>query len=333
MTSDRFDEQVTSSYENYPPPHVICKAFLKRRLHSIAGLFFVLFLCEHLLTNSEAALFISEDGAGFIRMVKLLHYLPYLPAIELFLLGVPITIHAILGIQYLYEAQCNSRAKKGNEPYLPFARNFAFTWQRITSVILVVGVIAHVLTMRFIYQPVHASGERYALQIKPDSGIVTLAPRLKTTLVTPESKPYLLKTLHQKKEVIDKALLLPIPSPILATKKTDLQLLTNEQNFINDLAPTKENWIAITPDFGTAILLLVRQTMSNVWLCVLYSLFVGAATFHAANGLWTFAISWGISLNESGRVTMRRISNLLGFALLFGGLACIWLTYWVTLRS
>lgn len=320
-------------YENYPSPHLVPAAFLRRRLHSIAGLFFVLFLCEHLLTNSEAALFPDEEGSGFIRMVRIIHALPYLPLIEIFLLGVPIAIHAVLGVIYVWEARCNSRRTDGSTPYLPFARNFAFTWQRITSIILVVGVTAHVVTMRFLFQPVAVGAETYSLSVKPDPGLLSLAPRLKTILITPDSKPYVLQSLMQKKEVVDNSLLRPIPPAVLAAKKEKAKKLELDQHFITTLSPSQTEWFAITPDFGTAALLLVRETMRLWWVCILYSLFLCAATFHAANGLWTFAISWGLTLNESGRVIVRRLSNLIGFSLAFGGLACIWLTYWVTLRS
>ena len=109
------------------------KAYLWRRLHSLSGFFLVLFLCEHLLTNSEAALFIGEDGKGFVRMVNFIHSLPYLPMIEIFLLGFPIAVHALYGIQYLRTAEPNSMSGQGKKPEFSYPRNRAYTWQRITS--------------------------------------------------------------------------------------------------------------------------------------------------------------------------------------------------------
>ena len=61
----------------------IPKAFLWRRLHSIAGLWLVIFIISHLFTNSQAALLIGDDGQGFINAVNAIHNLPYLPLIEI----------------------------------------------------------------------------------------------------------------------------------------------------------------------------------------------------------------------------------------------------------
>lgn len=61
----------------------IPKAFIWRRLHSLMGLWLVLFLIEHLLTNSQAALWLGDNGRGFVNMVNAIHNLPYLEVIEL----------------------------------------------------------------------------------------------------------------------------------------------------------------------------------------------------------------------------------------------------------
>jgi len=68
-------------YESTPISKSVPNEFLRRRLHSLAGLFFVLFLFEHIFTNSKAALFLGDDGAGFITMVNFFHSLPFLPLI------------------------------------------------------------------------------------------------------------------------------------------------------------------------------------------------------------------------------------------------------------
>src|SRR4051812_29543012 len=112
----------------------IPKAFIWRRVHSLAGLWFVLFLIEHLLTNSQAALFIGDNGSGFVEAVNFIKSLPYLPVIEIFLLGVPFLVHAIWGVKYLLTSKFNSFPADGSTPSLPqYPRNQAFTWQRITS--------------------------------------------------------------------------------------------------------------------------------------------------------------------------------------------------------
>jgi succinate dehydrogenase / fumarate reductase cytochrome b subunit len=268
------------AFDSLPAPKSIPSEFVRRRLHSLAGLFFVLFLFEHLLTNSRAAFLLGNDGAGFITMVNLIHSLPLLPFIEIFLLAVPIAIHLYLGLIYLYEAKTNSWKTDGSKPAIRFPRNYAFSWQRITSLILVIGLLAHVINMRFMHHPQEIGKEgQYSVEVAPDQGLKSLAPRLNTELI--EEDP----------------------------------------------------WVAVAPDFGTAALLLVRENFRTPWICVLYTIFVLAAAFHAANGLWTFSISWGIALNENSRRIVRLISNLFGLLLATGGLAAIWLSYWVNLRS
>src|SRR5579872_5440533 len=129
-------------------------AFIWRRLHSLTGLWFVLFLIEHLLTNSQAALWVGDNGQGFVRMVNMLHNLPYLHEIEIFLLGVPILVHMVWGVKYLFTSKMNSMRSDGSKPALPeYARNHAYTWQRITSWILLFAVFGHVVKFRFLEYP------------------------------------------------------------------------------------------------------------------------------------------------------------------------------------
>jgi succinate dehydrogenase / fumarate reductase cytochrome b subunit len=59
--------------------------------------------------------------------------------------------------------------------------------------------------------------------------------------------------------------------------------------------------IAVTDNFGTASLLVVRDTFKSPLYVGLYTIFVLAACFHAFNGLWTFLITWGIVLRMSAQ--------------------------------
>lgn len=268
------------SYVNQPIPRRIPKDFLLRRAQSLAGLFLVLFLIEHLLTNSQAALFIGDDGSGFINAVNFIKTIPYLQTIEIMLIGFPVLLHGGLGISYLFTARYNSMRSDGSTPSLSdLPRNHAYTWQRITAVILVFGLIIHVLTMRFLNEPEMVGG-KYVVSLSQDMGLKNLAQRLGVTLIE---------------------------------NGTDI--------------------IAEANSFGTALLLVVRETFKSPLYCVLYTIFVLSSCFHASNGLWTFCITWGLTLNESSRVLMRRISNGLMALLAFFGCASIWLTYWVNLRG
>lgn len=163
----------------------IPKAFIWRRLHSLMGLWLVLFLIEHLLTNSQAALWLGDNGRGFVDMVNALHNLPYLEVIELTLIGVPFLIHMIWGVSILFTGRSNSGSTDGSAPHIPLPRNRAYTWQRITSWILLICIIGHVAKFRFLEYPekVHVEDQTvYLAKVSMDDGLYTLADRLDVKL-------------------------------------------------------------------------------------------------------------------------------------------------------
>ena len=164
----------------------IPQTFIARRLQSLMGLWLVIFLIEHLFVNSQAALFIGDDGKGFIDAANTLESLPYLQVAEILLLGLPIVIHTFWGIKYLLTAKYNSFGDDGRGPYLPeYGRNHAYTWQRITAWILVIGILAHVIHMRFIERPIsteQGSQNFYLVKVDLDPGLYTLAARLNVQL-------------------------------------------------------------------------------------------------------------------------------------------------------
>lgn len=167
-------------------------SFIWRRLHSLMGLWFVIFLLEHLLTNSQAALWLGDNGIGFVNMVNLIHNLPYLEVVEIGLLGIPILLHMVLGVRYLFTAKFNSVRSDGATPSLPLRRNKAYSWQRITSWILLFCLIGHVVKFRFLEYPetIHAGNEiHYAVKVSADDGLKSVANRLGVTLSdTPSDK-------------------------------------------------------------------------------------------------------------------------------------------------
>jgi succinate dehydrogenase / fumarate reductase cytochrome b subunit len=323
-----------NAYVNIPIPKPVQTGFLIKRLHSITGLFFILFLIEHLLTNSEAALFVGEDGISFIRSVNLLQSLPYLEGIEFVALGMPIGIHVLLGLYSLLSTRYNSFNGDGSVPSLPqYPRNVAFTFQRITAIFLIVGVLAHVASMRFINKPQHIEKtNQFYLIASPDQGLLTVAPRLDVTILTQESKNLLLQRLTKKVTFLRKSLSENLPGPFLEKKHFDINRLEAKISFISKQQPSDTSWTAITPDFGTACLLMVRDNFKSWYLCILYTIFVLMATFHAGNGFWTFAITWGITQNEQGRKLVRIFSLFLISLFSFWGLSSIFGTYWINLH-
>ena len=319
------------------PGSKLPQAFVFRRLHSLLGFWLVLYIIEHLLVNSQAALFIGDDGSGFIRAVNGIHDLPYLPVIELMLLGVPIVLHAVWGIHYIFTAKYNSYATDGSKPDLRvYPRNHAYTWQRITSWILVVGIAAHVIHMRFIEYPMRApepasqgGAHAYMVRLEGDKGLYTLQERLNFSLYTPQ-------------QVAEIPHALP---PENVTKHAKAHHVLHQRLISAQAAEQYKHWVdvlqskplqggqlmAVAHDFGTAELLVVRDTFKSPLMLVLYTLLVLATCFHAFNGLWTFMISWGVTLSEYSQKIMRCVTTALMILVSFLGLAAIWGTYWINL--
>jgi succinate dehydrogenase / fumarate reductase cytochrome b subunit len=77
---------------------------------------------------------------------------------------------------------------------------------------------------------------------------------------------------------------------------------------------------------------MVRETFKSPVMMVFYTIFVLAACFHAFNGLWTFMITWGVTLSDRSQKLMLVISTILMLIVTFLGLATIYLTYYVNLR-
>lgn len=295
--------------------------FFWRRMHSLMGLWLVIFLLEHLITNSQAALYLGEDGIGFIRSVNLIHSLPYLPVIELSLLGFPIAMHALLGIKYLRGSLSNSFPTDGTTPSLPqYVENHAYTWQRITSWILLFAIVGHVVQMRFLDYPSKAkvgSKTYYMVSLKKDPGIETLAARLGVELYDQE------KSVEEKISKVGSYLVEQQKAQQLAEFKEVLQMHLIEEGGV----------VAVAPSFGIAELLIVRETFKSPLMIFLYTIFVLSAVFHAFNGFWTFLITWGFTLSDSGQRISRNIASGLMFVIGALGLAAIYGTYWLNLYS
>ena len=79
--------------------------------------------------------------------------------------------------------------------------------------------------------------------------------------------------------------------------------------------------IAVADNFGTASLLVVRDTFKNPIYVILYTIFVLAACFHAFNGFWTFLITWGAIFKYSAQKSMVTFSIVVMLIIAFLGLA------------
>jgi succinate dehydrogenase / fumarate reductase cytochrome b subunit len=327
------------------------KEFLWRRLHSIFGLLIVLFLIEHFLTNSQSALLFGESGEGFIKAVNFIKNLPYLPVIEVLLIGVPIGVHGALGVRYALTGKMNSFPSNGSKSALTsYGRNHAYSWQRITAWILLIGIIAHVSYMRFYRYPTHAMIKDhtwYFTRISVDDGLYPVAERLGVKLYNQKDIDAEITSFNQRKiegEQLEKS-----AGKILSEKETSSifdfehqrvllgwQEYEQQRNFIKALTKKpidQVEVIAQAPDFGTATLLMVRDSFKSVFKAILYTIFVLAASFHAFNGLWTFCITWGVVIKA--RTQSRLVNICVGIMVLvaFLGLASVWGTYWINLAN
>jgi succinate dehydrogenase / fumarate reductase cytochrome b subunit len=309
------------------------------------GLWLVLFLMEHLLVNSQAALLLGDNARGFIEMVNSIHNLPYLEAIELCLLGVPILIHMVWGIKYLLTSKQNNYGGGGAKPHLQYGRNRAFTWQRITSWILVFGLIGHVVKFRFLDYPtsINQGNESfYFIRVNLDNGLYTVADRLGVALY--DAKAVEKEQIEFMSREGEEALI-DISKNFAESTKLDSHkevILLSAQKYMQkaEYIEQLEKWslepgqvVAVATDFGTASLLAVRDTFKSPVYCVLYTIFVLAACFHGFNGLWTFLITWGVVLKMAAQKAAVRWCVGLMLAIIFLGLSAIWGTYWFNLRT
>ena len=328
----------------------LSRPFAMRRVHSLFGLWIVLFLIEHMVTNSQAALLIGENGEGFIRAVNFLKNLPYLHAIEIILLGVPLLYHMIWGAVYLFRAKINSFPTTKNKPTLTkFGRNHAYSWQRITSWVLLVGIIAHVGYMRFYMYPAEVdtgNDSAFFVRISMDPGLYTVSDRLGVKLYNQQainevknhikSHDQELKTLSSEFEKLQES-----PSPYVYQKTIDglmnrYQNLEDQKAYLTGLEKRKisgNEVIAEANNFGTATLLIVRDSFKSVFKSILYTIFVLSAVFHAFNGLWTFIMTWGVILKM--RTQSRAVNWCITIMVIVGflGLSSIWGTYYLNLRN
>jgi len=117
----------------------LSRTFVLRKLHQLTGILPLgIFLLEHFYTNSKA---LSGPG-DFNNAVKDLQSIPYILFVEIGGIFIPLLYHAIYGLVITMEARPNNLA-------YPYARNWFYTIQRITGIILFFFITFHVLNFRF----------------------------------------------------------------------------------------------------------------------------------------------------------------------------------------
>jgi succinate dehydrogenase / fumarate reductase cytochrome b subunit len=117
----------------------LSSTFLFRKLHQLTGIIPLgVFLLEHFYTNSKA----MTGPSDFNNAVRDLQSIPYIIFVETLGIFVPLIYHAVFGLFITWEARPN------NLTY-PYPRNWFYTIQRVTGMILFFFILFHVLNFRF----------------------------------------------------------------------------------------------------------------------------------------------------------------------------------------
>ena len=124
-------------------PIRLSRTFVLRKLHQLTGIMPLgIFLLEHFYTNSKAL----GGQADFNNAVKDLQSIPYILLVEIVGIFIPLIYHAVYGLVITVEARPNNL-------HYPYARNWFYTIQRVTGVILFFFILFHVLNFRFGLMP------------------------------------------------------------------------------------------------------------------------------------------------------------------------------------
>ena len=117
----------------------LSRTFVLRKLHQLTGIMPLgVFLLEHFYTNSKAV----AGSASFNKAVEDLQAIPYILLVETVGIFIPLIYHAVYGLVITAEARPNNLA-------YPYPRNWFYTIQRVTGIILFFFILFHVLNFRF----------------------------------------------------------------------------------------------------------------------------------------------------------------------------------------
>ncbi|HET9365072.1 MAG TPA: succinate dehydrogenase [Candidatus Angelobacter sp.] len=114
-------------------------SFLWRRLHSLSGIVPVgAFLIEHFISNA----FATNGPHAYAEQVKFLTGLPFVLALEIVGIYIPLLYHSLYGFYIWFRGGSNVSE-------YPWAGNFMYAAQRWTGGITFVYILWHTYTMRF----------------------------------------------------------------------------------------------------------------------------------------------------------------------------------------
>lgn len=114
-------------------------SFFLRRLHSLSGIIPIgAFLIEHFISNA----FATNGPWAYADQVKFLTGLPFVLALEIVGIYIPLLYHSLYGFYIWFRGESNVSE-------YPWAGNFMYSAQRWTGVIAFVYIGWHTYTMRF----------------------------------------------------------------------------------------------------------------------------------------------------------------------------------------
>lgn len=114
------------------------REYFNRRLHSLLGVVPIgIFVVQHLIINH----FIVYGEESFNKAAGFMGSLPFVLALEIFIIYLPLIFHAVLGVYIAFTA-------KHNVGKYSYGRNWAFFFQRITGIITLIFIVWHVWQTR-----------------------------------------------------------------------------------------------------------------------------------------------------------------------------------------
>jgi succinate dehydrogenase / fumarate reductase, cytochrome b subunit len=114
--------------------------FWLRRAHSLTGVFPIgAFLLEHMFSNS----FIVLGATAYNNQIHFLQSLPYVLALEVLIIYLPVLYHALYGFYVMFTGKNNLR-------WYPNAGNWLYAMQRWTGIITFIYVMKHAYETRVV---------------------------------------------------------------------------------------------------------------------------------------------------------------------------------------
>jgi succinate dehydrogenase / fumarate reductase cytochrome b subunit len=140
--------------------------FLFRRLHSLSGILFGLYVMVHLLVNATLIQGTHPTDIYKIQVQKI-HSIPFLMGVEWALIFSPIIYHTIYGLWITFTGQPNIA-------HYPYSKNLFYFFQRLSALLLVFLLAFHVLSMKGIF------GANSPLTFNPDDPTATAVRSITT---------------------------------------------------------------------------------------------------------------------------------------------------------